>query len=153
VADPEATLYLSDKAIYVRSDWTAAANLAKALASIRDPLTGAHPIKRAWDARELYGSLATDDWHVLILEQGDGYTLRTGSLSQPPFEPILAGRDYLAGTHTATGFWLMAGRGVEPGREIEAGVTDLAPAILNVLGVPVPGWMEGDPAVVVGNPR
>lgn len=143
-------VYLDDKAIYLRGDRAAATLMANALESVQDPASGAYPIARAWDAKDLYGSISEEDWHVLVLEQNAGYTLRTGSRGDSQFETIVAGRDYLAGTHTTSGFWLFAGHGVESGRELDLGVTNLAPAILSYLGVSVPAWMEEDPAVVIG---
>ncbi|MGH2581308.1 MAG: hypothetical protein ACRDFQ_00240, partial [Anaerolineales bacterium] len=48
-----------------------------------------------------------------------------------------------SGNHFPQGFLIAAGQGITAGDIEDAHILDLAPTILNLLGQPVPGFMEG----------
>jgi predicted AlkP superfamily phosphohydrolase/phosphomutase len=56
-------------------------------------------------------------------------------------------RDTPYSEHTGEGFLLGAGPGVRQGAEFDGDLEDLAPTILSLLDVPVPGEMDGQPLV------
>jgi hypothetical protein len=50
----------------------------------------------------------------------------------------------LSGTHRRDGIFIISGPGVKAGTEIkDARIIDVAPTILAILGVPIPGYMDG----------
>jgi hypothetical protein len=51
----------------------------------------------------------------------------------------------LPGTHRPEGIVALAGTGLASGRHLQANLRDVTPTILDLLGVPIPGHIEGTP--------
>jgi len=124
------------------------------LARLKDPETGEPVVARAWRREELYHGpcveLAPDLVLELNLDRGYSYTC----LPTPPGDGPVIGRiargDRLGakgkgmnGTHRRHGIMLLSGEGCAPGRVDGAGLEDLAPTLLHLLGLPVPAEMDG----------
>src|SRR3954453_19392361 len=56
----------------------------------------------------------------------------------------------LPGTHRPEGIIALAGAGLPPGRSIHARLIDATPTILDLLGLPIPAFIEGRP--ITGQP-
>jgi predicted AlkP superfamily phosphohydrolase/phosphomutase len=56
----------------------------------------------------------------------------------------------LPGTHRPQGIFALTGAGLPPGRTIHARLIDATPTILNLLGLPIPSFIEGRP--ITGQP-
>ena len=151
LAETGSPVYLDDKALYVYGGTPATSHLCRELESLVDPATSEAPIAKAWDARELYGSLDSD-LGVILPEPTAGYTLRTGGIGHEATLEIRPWRDYLAGTHTATGMWLLSP--TDPGPALRnAAIEDFAPALLTHFGLTVPPAMSGRAEAVLGDAR
>ncbi len=57
----------------------------------------------------------------------------------------------LPGTHRPEGVVALAGVGLPPGRNLKAHLIDATPTILALLGLPIPGHIEGTP--IAGSPH
>ena len=145
------SIYLDDKAIYLRGEAAAIDDLRHRLEALVDPTNGGAPIAAAWYGEDLYGSLESDA-KVLVLEQAAGYTFRTGRPDQNGFARITPWADYLVGTHTATGLWLFSTPGAT-GSAHDVVLEDFAPALLQYFDRPVPDWMLGRAEAVIGDAR
>jgi len=111
-----------------------------------DPSTEEPIVKRVWRKAEIYGEQVSEmvpelpDLYIEWVNDqytdvgGVGYS--RGTISEP-----IRGR---SGGHTMRGMFLARGAGIKQGYLIEgARLVDVAPTILNVLGVSVPHAMDG----------
>ena len=130
-------------------------DLKAGLMAIPHPETGESLVEKVLEAEELYDGpylhLAPDltvvlrDWRYRTIGLHD---FTTNKLISPSFGPT--------GDHRMEGVLIASGPAVLPGATLaEANLLDIAPTILHLLGVPVPGDMDGrvlaelfDPAVV-----
>ena len=127
-----------------------------ALEEWRDPETDGAIVNRALRREELYRGFhvnrAPDIVIVPSLDRGYSYTF----LSSPggragPAVRVIDPDEYagakgrgMNGSHRPEGIFLLAGPGIRPGIGIRgATIADCAPIVLHLLGLPVPGWMEG----------
>jgi predicted AlkP superfamily phosphohydrolase/phosphomutase len=117
-----------------------------AFQKLRDPSTGEQIVERVWHKEEIYrdqvSELVPELPDLYIKWVNDRYTdvggvgYSRGTISEP-----VRGR---SGGHTMRGVFLAHGQGVRQGYMIEgARLVDVAPTILNILGVPVPHTMDG----------
>ncbi|MBN1584492.1 MAG: alkaline phosphatase family protein, partial [Anaerolineae bacterium] len=122
------------------------AQIQSAFRQLRDPSTGEPVVERVWHKDEIYGDqvaeLPPEVPDLYIEWVGDRYSdvggvgYSSGTLSEP-----VRGR---SGGHTMRGLFLAYGENIKKGHHIDgAGLVDIAPTILNVLGVPVPRAMDG----------
>jgi predicted AlkP superfamily phosphohydrolase/phosphomutase len=110
--------------------------LRTALADMRDPVTGARMVRAVMDRDELYSGGAIDAAPDLVLDMEDGYDAK-GPFGKP--DVVFKG-NALVGMHT-TPDALLSISGVTPGRR--PNIVDVAPTILERLGVPVPAHLDG----------
>ncbi len=124
--------------------------LADALAAMEDPETGERIVLRVWRREELYHGPFLDQAPDLVIEWADYRYWGRGRYdiwSAPVFEDRKT-LDFselpLTGTHRPDGIFITSGPGVKAGAKIGgARLVDLAPTILGVLGLPVPGYLDG----------
>ncbi len=121
----------------------------------RDPDSGLPVVARAWRREELYHGPyvheAPDIIIELALDQGYAYTCqssrgRTGPALRrlTPAEFIGAKGRSMNGSHRPEGILIMAGPGVNPGRQLaKAGLVDIAPTVLAILDQAVPQALDG----------
>jgi len=125
------------------------------LDGLRDPETGEPVVARAWRREELYHGpcveLAPDLVLELNLDRGYSYACQpTPAGAEGPVVGRIPREDRLGakgrgmnGTHRRNGIMLLSGEGCAPGRVDDAGLEDLAPTLLHLLGQPVPAQMDG----------
>ncbi len=122
----------------------------------RHPETGAPVVERAYRREDVYtGPYADEAPDVVVkwaLHRGYSYAFKmsSGSPDLVPLRPVDPAKpEHFAfftnksGTHRDDGIFLAHGPGVRPGEVAGARITDLAPTILSLLGVPVPDDMDG----------
>ncbi|MGD2070650.1 MAG: alkaline phosphatase family protein [Gemmatimonadota bacterium] len=120
--------------------------IARALAGLADPGTGATAVRRAWSRDELYRGPFADEAPDVVVGCGDGYRISSRSaLGGVGAEPFSDNRKRWAGDHVmdpelVPGV-LFANRALGSG---SPGLVDVAPTILRALGVPVEAEMEGE---------
>jgi len=117
------------------------------LSSLRDSSTGSKVIKRVFRREELYhGPFLGEAPDILLLPEA-GYELR--AMRNRWLERVRPekGMTYKTGTHMSEpalrGFFAIVGEDVEEGSKLDAGVCDIAPTALHILGLPVPEDVDG----------
>lgn len=131
--------------------------LIDALEGWRHPETGERVVEKAYRREELYsGPCLSDAPDIIVqwgLHRGYNYAFQLSSKSpgltslreiDPAKPENLAFFTAKSGHHRHEGIFLAQGPVVREGFEVEgAAITDLAPTILHLLGVPVPENMDG----------
>ena len=124
--------------------------LADGLSALSDPETGNSIVRRVYRREELYSGPFLDQAPDLIIDWKD-YAFwgrgRYDSQGTPVFETQrrfdFVGMP-LTGSHRPEGVLIVNGPGIRSGTHIEgARLRDLAPTIMGILGLPVPGYMDG----------
>jgi predicted AlkP superfamily phosphohydrolase/phosphomutase len=132
------------------------AGLAERLLAWRDPIGGGPVVRRIWQRDALYRGPFVAHAPDLVLELATpaGYSyvgLPSYAQDGPAVETIdlaaggsgkLAG---MSGSHRSDGLFLLAGERVARGRVDGAQIADMAPSILALCGLPVPGHWDGRP--------
>ena len=128
-------------------------DLKAGLAELNHPETGAPLVDRVYERDELYhgpmAHLAPDltvvleDWRYRTIGLHD---FTTNKVISPAFGPT--------GDHRLEGVFIAAGPGIQAGATLEPGATllDIAPTVLQLLGVPAPDDLDGRPLVEVLSP-
>jgi predicted AlkP superfamily phosphohydrolase/phosphomutase len=120
--------------------------LSDALQALRDPRTGEPVVERVWTREEVYRGDKVSEAPDLIVAWREGYTgsgrIGSGRTIIAP-SPANHSSDHCTGS-----FILMSGAGVRPGR-IEARLEDIAPTVLQALGVPGLPGCDGRPLPVL----
>lgn len=123
--------------------------LVDQLMQLADPEAGHAVVRRVHRRKELYQGPFLDQAPDLIIEWKDYAYWGRGSYdaqlstfeAQRQFD---FGGQPLSGSHRMEGILIACGPGIQPGTQIDgAGLIDLAPTILGVLGIPIPGYMDG----------
>jgi len=121
----------------------------QALSEARHPESGTPLFPQVIPTAEAYGlDPAAEGYPDLIALPDEAYWVRT---------KLTPGRQWvepdanLPGTHRPEGVVALVGPGVEPGRSLKANLPDVAPTILKLLGLPIPGHMEGTPLPCLSN--
>ncbi len=110
------------------------------LRSIPDPETG-RPVSLAVHRKEeIYSGPFLADAPELILVMDD---YATEVMAELGGGALFAPSDFRSGTHTLEGLFVARGPGVPAGRRMDAGLMDIAPTVLHLLGVPVPEETDG----------
>lgn len=125
------------------------------LAGLTDPETGEPVVARAWHRDELYHGPYVERAPDLVLElnldRGYSYScLPTPAAGDSPIIARIPLEDRLGakgkgmnGTHRRHGILLLSGEGCRSGLVQGAGLEDLAPTLLHLLGLAVPAGMDG----------
>ncbi len=124
--------------------------LSDALTAMEDPETGQRIVRRVWYGEELYHGPHLGQSPDLVIEwvhYGYWGRARNDIVNAPLFEDQKR-MDFsglrLSGTHRRDGIFIISGPGIKAGTEIkDARIIDVAPTILAILGVPIPGYMDG----------
>jgi predicted AlkP superfamily phosphohydrolase/phosphomutase len=116
---------------------------AEALRQARHPETG-RPLfpKVIATATEYNLDPAAEGYPDIIGLPADPYWVRT---KLAPGREWVEADPNLPGTHRPEGIIALAAPGITPGRSLAADLHDVAPTALALLGLPVPGHMEGRP--------
>ncbi len=122
------------------------------LRALKDPTDGQPIIEDIWPGESLYNGAPPDDVPDLVATTRDfGYISRdivtggTRAFLTEEAKRSVGWRHEQGGIHRMNGIFIAYGHGIERGGKIDgADLTDLAPTILHLLGVPVPRPMDGD---------
>lgn len=120
----------------------------------RHPATGATIVRAVHRRDEIYAGPyvegAPDLVMELALEDGYSFVCLPTRADDPAAIRALRPDEYVAGkgggmngSHRAAGLWAAAGPGIASATHAEAAITDVAPSVLHLAGVAVPGWMDG----------
>jgi len=114
--------------------------LTEGLLALRDEETGQNPIARVFRKEEIYKGPLIEKAPDLVLWGAPGYDMKGGILKNE-----LLGRGKFTGMHTHDdAFFYM--KGLAP-LKIKPHIQDIAPTILQLLGMPIPPDMDGRPLV------
>ena len=128
-------------------------HLKAGLADLKHPETGAPLVEHVYERDELYhGAMAhlapdltvvLEDWRYRTIGLHD---FTTNKVISPAFGPT--------GDHRLEGVFLADGPGIRAGTALDPGATllDIAPTVLQLLGVPLPDDLDGRPLVEILSP-
>jgi predicted AlkP superfamily phosphohydrolase/phosphomutase len=121
---------------------------SEALSEARHPETGRPLFPQIIATAETYHlDPAREGYPDLIALPDAPYWVRT---KLAPGTTWVESDPNLPGTHRPEGIVALAGPGITPGRTVQANLPDIAPTVLTLLGLPVPGSMEGKPLACTG---
>jgi predicted AlkP superfamily phosphohydrolase/phosphomutase len=121
----------------------ARAEASAALAEAHHPETGAPLFPHIVATAEAYQlDPAREGYPDLIALPVESYWVRT---KLAPGKAWVEADPNLPGTHRPEGIIALAGPGIAPGRTLRAELIDVAPTILKLFGLPIPGHIEGKP--------
>ena len=134
--DPGGTVAPGEEADVLRAE------LCEALTAATDPVSGARAIRAVHRREDLYDGPHLGFAPDLLIEWEEGPVLAGlgcgGVEVTRPEAPT-----WHSGSHRRDGLLLAWGEGVRSGAAPAAEVADLAPTVLHLLGLPVPGYMDG----------
>ena len=113
--------------------------LVHRMSGLTHPQTGQALVGRIYRREEIYRGPRLERAADLIIEPQPGFDLKANLDG-----PGLLGPPDLPGMHDPRGAFVFFGEQKHPLQAVEASILDLAPTILNLLGVEVPASMEGD---------
>lgn len=110
--------------------------LEERLLGLRDEALGTPVVKAVHRREALYRGEHTELGPDLVVEWANLY------------DPAQDGRDGVrvpgvVGNHVPEGVYILHGPGVRPGATLDAQITDIAPTVLYLMGLPVPSDMDG----------
>jgi predicted AlkP superfamily phosphohydrolase/phosphomutase len=113
--------------------------LRRRLLDLVDPSTGEAVVTDVWTREEAFAGAYMDLAPDLALRLADG-----GLPSIAPSAELVLPRSEPMGTHSPEGIFAARGPGLRKGCRIEAlSILDVAPLVMNLLGLRVPDDMEG----------
>jgi predicted AlkP superfamily phosphohydrolase/phosphomutase len=126
-------------------------HITERLLALADPTSGDPVVKAVHRAQDIYRGAFADQAPDLIVEYENVYTPRT--VTRPHQAPtpstVVSGSRQrslnpgLEGNHTMDGIFIGYGPHILAGAPVEPQIIDLAPTALYLLGLPVPGDMDG----------
>jgi predicted AlkP superfamily phosphohydrolase/phosphomutase len=117
-------------------------NLKKDLLDLCDPNTGEKVITKIWRGTEVYSGEYAIYAPDLILGTASGYSFHHGFSDSIIKESTQHGR-IRSGDHEQFGTFILSGEGIKSGKLDKAGIMDIAPTILHIMGLPVSDEMDG----------
>jgi predicted AlkP superfamily phosphohydrolase/phosphomutase len=132
-------------------------SIADRLLTLRDPTNGQTVVEKVWRREEIYDGDRAGELPDLVVQPADGYQIVTEFRRGLLMEPMPT---FHSGTHRMEGILALRGPGIQSGRVIDGAVmTDMAPTILYLMGLPVPSGMDGhvlkdaiDPSLLASRP-
>jgi len=120
-----------------------AKDLTIKLSEFIDDEKGKSPIKNIFAREDTYSGPFLNLLPELLLQPSEGYSFGVPMVEEKNiFRDVEYPYDYL-GTHEREGIMVINGPGINAEREIDAHITDLSPTILALMGLDVPGYMDG----------
>jgi predicted AlkP superfamily phosphohydrolase/phosphomutase len=114
--------------------------IEEGLRHIPDPATGRPVPVRLFRKEEIYNGPFLQDAPDLIVVM-DNY--QTEVMAELGFGDLFNPNPIRSGTHTPEGLFIAWGPGIPAGKQMDAGLMDIAPTVLHLLGVPVPEEADG----------
>ncbi len=125
---------------------------AAALSEARHPENSKPLFPKIVQTAEAYGiDPAREGYPDLIALPDEMYWVRT-KLNTLERSRWVIDDPNLPGTHRPEGIVAIAAAGVTPGKTLSAELRDIAPTILNLLGEPIPEYIQGKPIVAAKHP-
>jgi predicted AlkP superfamily phosphohydrolase/phosphomutase len=113
--------------------------LIEQLGQLSDPATGERVVTQVWRREEAFPGSQMAMAPDLTLSLRDG-----GFISILKSDMVLKPRPEVVGTHRPQGIFMARGPGIRQGLSLPAlSITDVAPTLLYILGLPVPSDLEG----------
>jgi predicted AlkP superfamily phosphohydrolase/phosphomutase len=117
--------------------------LAREIAALRDPATGAALVTAVWRREDVYAGAHAADAPDLIVETAPGHHGGFDLETVVSDVPEAALRE-ISGSHTAEGILIAAGAPFRRGVEIDPpSLADVLPTGLHLLGMPLPDDLDG----------
>jgi len=121
--------------------------IIRALTGATDPETGNRVFEGVWAREELYSGPYVENAPDVIFELAPGYIasnaiLPPGLLRSRYLRPLRAGWD-ISGYHRPEGVFIGFGPAFGHVEAIEASILDIAPTVLYLMDLPIPGYMDG----------
>ncbi|NOZ28444.1 MAG: hypothetical protein GXP39_10390 [Chloroflexi bacterium] len=115
------------------------AEIEDGLRHISDPTTGDPMPVRLYRKEEIYGGPFLRDAPELTVVMDDYRTevMAEMGTGMPFADPVRSG------THALDGLFIARGPGIPAGQRMDAGLMDIAPTVLHLLGAPVPEEADG----------
>lgn len=133
----------------------------EAVKQMKDPQTGKPAIGNLYRAKDVYhGPYVANAPDFFPSWWEDGFLLEqsvpgdpSAALVQRSTDPVKGGVEF-AGTHRLNGVFIAAGGPVRQGHSFTgADITDVAPTVLYLMGLPIPDDMDGRPLLEVLDPE
>ena len=119
-------------------------SVRRLLLGLLDPETGRAPFDEVVLREEAYHGACLGRAPDLLLVPAEGYSVARG-WSEAPFVHVGERMGGISGNHRPLGMFALAAPGVVPGRrDPPPRIEDIAPTILEILGVPIPEGLDGN---------
>lgn len=115
-------------------------DLARRLSGLRDPRSGDPVVERVWTREELYRGPESIHGPDLVVQCREGYVAHSGFGGKG--RVVTASPLGHSSEHQHVGFFMAGGLGIRPA-ELEGRLADVAPTILEALGLPAPADGDG----------
>jgi predicted AlkP superfamily phosphohydrolase/phosphomutase len=117
--------------------------LIQALRELRDPATGEQLVKEIVKREDVYFGSFVHNAPDLLVEMKEGYALQEG-FGEDLIMPARQSVAFRSGDHRSDGILFIEGPGIRKGVHLSsAEMVDIAPTLLHILGIPIPGDMDG----------
>jgi len=120
--------------------------IIKELYKVRDPENGNRVIERVFKKEDLYFGPYVSTAPDLVIKTEEPYFLHYKFHENKMFEFVenAVGLTKRTGEHEENGILLAVGPNIKKGVEIkDATIYDVTPTILHIIGIPIPGYMDG----------
>jgi predicted AlkP superfamily phosphohydrolase/phosphomutase len=125
--------------------------LIRRLCRLRDPETGEHIIEKVYRREEIYEGHFVNTAPDLVFIPKQGYMTFEGY--EFGAESIVTRAEAVSAAHRPNGILLMKGPYIKRGLELRnAKIMDVAPTLLQILGLPIPMEMDGKVLVDILHP-
>jgi predicted AlkP superfamily phosphohydrolase/phosphomutase len=109
---------------------------------LKDSETGEYVVEKVYRKEEIYAGPYLDTLPDIIFVPKSGYM--TFEEYEFGANSVMTKADAVSATHKLNGILLMKGPGIKKGSHLQnAEITDIAPTVLHILGLPVPEDMDG----------
>jgi predicted AlkP superfamily phosphohydrolase/phosphomutase len=117
--------------------------VVEALKDLKDPEGGRSPIKAAHKRSDLYDGPFCENAPDIVLVPAEGYVFHK-EFADEVFKSIGNKWEDRSSDHERQGIVYLMGPGIKKGHELkEMHIEDIAPTILYLCGIEVPGYMDG----------
>jgi predicted AlkP superfamily phosphohydrolase/phosphomutase len=114
------------------------------LSQLRDPVTGELVVESVYRREEIYSGPHLEEAADIVFIPRRLEYFGFGEYEFGSNKIIESMKRGISGTHRMNGIFLAWGAGIKPETAVfDAGLADLAPTILHLLGIPVPEQMDG----------
>ncbi len=114
--------------------------IERGLAEVRHPETGERVSVRLYRKEEVYSGPFLGDAPEAIVVMDD---YRTDVMAEVGFGALFDTRPVRSANHTPEGLFIARGPGILAGQRIDAGLMDIAPTVVHLMGLPVPAETDG----------